>query len=384
MKGQAINIDFAVAAGLFVTGLVTAFSLAFAFFQPQPGFTETLRGTSFTVADQFSEEVDWSVQEVRLTYPENNLSFLSVTRVGSSFDALATVNGSKSGFDTFGGSVVTEVDGNESVSIYSSGSELANVTGSTSKTFNSGSFTNNRITVSYSSSGIDGYSIDGREVVSSVSIGPGISSRVDGDFASMVNYSGQEVFFYGDDQPGVFLRTATTTLTAPSSLSTAETVDSSYDLQTSQDISGSGPLILHNSSYGVSIGGPGISWHLTDSGGSDTTVEINGSYYLAGFSDVAAGRDRVSLRSSFPGEVETEKNGARRSELTELFSETEETFSNRLDIPGTTSFNISFDGRTSGDLLPASQNVISKEFSKNILEKNGSLTQKELKVRLWR
>ncbi|MFB6292316.1 MAG: hypothetical protein ABEI58_02875, partial [Candidatus Nanohaloarchaea archaeon] len=375
-KGQVINIDYAIASGVFVTGLVTAFLLSTSMFQPFDTGAANLKKEALSVSREFSDEVSWTINEHQVYYPEEaeNHTFLSVMGANGSRQHAVVVNGSMEGADTYPGAVVFAVENPTGAEILSSGSGIATSNATATKTLTGSSLSNSIIDADYSSSGLESYSYDGWLLLDSLSVtDTGVDNTSKGNVSGHVDYGFQDIYFYGGDIPDLYLDSTTnsSTVTVTGTMETLEIVETgqTYDLATSTSYSGTSPMIMYNSTVGVAVAGPGIEYDISDPGSGATTIDLNGSYYVQGFSDTAGGREKALLRSGFPRTTELERTGVNRSQARDLFDLNSVSFSSKLGISA--SHNVTFSGMQNGAPLPLDETVISRVFIHNVLEMNG-------------
>ncbi len=384
MKGQ-VNIDYAIAVGVFIAGVTTAITLTISSVQPMDtGYTASLQSQVSSVSTSFSDEVSWSVDEKNIYYEKNGFDqpILSVNGVESGRD-YTVVSGNLTGSDTFDDRVVFTTSTNHS-RVLGSDSDLESSDQTETFSISSSSFSNNVIDVDFSDSGIDQYNFENTRLIEGISTEDSVDSVADGSVSGRVDYGDQQVFFYGGDMPEFYLRSinSNSTVTVASELETAEVIETgnTYDLSTSNSFSGSGPVIFYNSSMGVGVTGPGTEFSVS-SGSGTTEVEVLGSYYVYGFDDVSNGTSRAETRIEFPRTATNQVEGVNNTQAEDLFDESDTIFRNRLGL--SSGFNVEFDGMQKGEFPPMDQTVVSQSFDKQILMINGSTRSEDLEVQLW-
>lgn len=386
MKGQ-INIDYAIAVGVFIAGVTTAITLTISSVQPMDSsYTSSLQSQVSSVSTAFSDEVSWSMDEKNIHYDRNGFDqpILSVNGIESGRDYSVITDDNITGSDTFEDRVVFTTT-EDYARILGSDSDLEDSDQTEAFSISSSSFSNNVIDVSFSDSGIDQYSFENTRLIEGISTSGPVDSVADGSVSGRVDYGNQDIFFYGRDMPEFHVRSVTqnTTVTVPSDLTTAEVVETgnTYDLDTSNSFSGSGPIVFYNSSIGVGLTGPGTEFNVSSESGSNTEVEIIGSYNVYGFGDTSTGISRAETRLEFPRTATNQLEGINTTQAEDLFDESETMFRNSLGLTG--GFNIEFDGMQKGDFPPMDQTVVSRSFDKQILMRNGSLRSEDLEVQIW-
>lgn len=386
MKGQ-INIDYAIAVGVFIAGVTTAITLTVSAVQPMDsGYGDSLESEISSVPTAFSDEVSWSMDEKNVYYERNGFDqeILSVNGVESGRE-YSVITNEITGSDIFEDKIVFTTT-KDHARVLGSDSGLESSTQTETFSISSSSFSNNVIDTGFSDSGIDYYSLEDTRLIEGISLDSPIDSVAEGSVSGRVDYGDQEVFFYGGDMPEFYLRSVTnkSTVSVTENLGAAEVVETgnTYDLSNSNSFSGSGPIVLYNSSVGVGLTGPGTEFNVSSGSGSDTEVEILGSYYVYGFNDVSNKTKRAETRLNFPRTVTNKLEGVNNSQVENLFNEPEIVFRNRLGL--TDGFNVEFDGMQKGDFPPGDQTVVSRSFDTQTLLKNGSLRTKDLEVQIWR
>lgn len=384
MKGQVINVDFAVAAGLFVVGIATALTISFTLWQaPQDDLEDRLTSETVQAAESFEDETRWTVRRKKFF---NAKGLQVVDMKGKDF---YVDSGSGSGVDSLGGHAVFDAAGG--FTIYSSSGGLENVSATESFSFDSDSFSNDNITVNYSAVGLSNYFLGGNKLVETVEMNnSGVDDYSSGNVSAFVDYGSQDMFFYGGGENAsrdVFINSVgeQTKATIVESL---ETLDipangTSYNLNQSQSLEGSNPLVFRNGDA-LAVTGPGIKWRLEASQNSDTELYVNGSYYISGWEKVGEAERRTEASSEFSGRFGRNISGVKMTRAEEVFNNTELVFENDLGISRAISYNISFNGMHMGENLPLSGTVISRSLPQVVLRPNGTTVEKDLEVRLWR
>lgn len=196
MKGQIINVDFAVAAGLFVVGVASAMTIAFTLWQaPQGGLTEQLGEETYQVADRFSQQTEWQARFEN--FSSGTGSGLLVVEEVSYDGSLAVSGGQPVPFDRFGDKVVfASLD--PFYSIFSSSSNFSKVEEEHSYSFDTESFSNSVINANYSGNGLEFYEIGGSKLVEDLRVDDTvIEDRESGNVSATVDYGEQEIFMKG-------------------------------------------------------------------------------------------------------------------------------------------------------------------------------------------
>lgn len=385
MKGQ-INIDYAIAVGVFIAGVVTAITLTISSVQPMDsGYTASLQSQASAVSDRFSDEVSWTVDEKNVYYDRKsfNQPILSVTGVEPDRNYTVITDGI-TGSDTFEDRVVfTATEDHAKVLGSDSGLESSDRTESFS--ISSSSFSNNVIEADFSDSGIDHYSFQNTRLIEGIAIDEPVESVAEGSVSARVDYGAQQVFFYGGDMPEFYVRSVTqsSTISISEELSTAEAIgtDNTYDISGDNSFSDSGPIVFYNSSAGIGITGPGTEFNVSSESGTDTEIDINGSYYVYGFDDTPNGIDRAKTRLEFPSTVTNRLEAVNTSQVEDLFNQSQTVFRSRLGLTG--GFNIRFDDMQKGESPPITDTVVSQSFDRQVLMRNGSLRAEDLEVQVW-
>lgn len=386
MKGQ-INIDYAIAVGVFIAGVTTAITITISSVQPvDTGYTASLQSQASAVSDRFSDEVSWNVDEKNVYYDRNGFNSEILSVIGVEPDRNYTViTDSITGSDTFEDRIVFTTS-EDHTKILGSDSGLESSDQTESFSISSSSFSNNVIDVDFSDSGIDSYSFENTRLIEEISTSDSVDSVAEGSVSARVDYGDQQVFFYGGDMPEVYVRSVTesSTITVPEELTTAEVVETgnTYSVSGDNSFSGSGPIVFYDSSMGVGITGPGTEFNVSSTSGGDTEIDIIGSYSVYGFSDTSSGISRAETRLEFPITATNRIEGVNNTKVEDLFNESRTIFSSRLGLTG--GFNINFDGMQKGDSPPTVDTVVSQSFDKQVLMRNGSLRSEDLEVQVWR
>lgn len=386
MKGQ-INIDYAIAVGVFIAGVITAITLTISSVQPMDaGYSASLQSQASTVSDRFSDEVSWTVDEKNVYYDRKGFTQPTLSVIGvESGRNYTVITDSITASDTFEDRVVF-TNNKSHAKVLGSDSGLENSGQTESFSTSSTSFSNNVIDVDFSDAGIDSYSFENTRLVEAISTSGSVDSVSEGSVSSRVDYGNQEVFFYGGNMPEFYVRsvTQTTTITLPTGLDTAEIVNTgnTYDVSGDNSFSGSGPIVFYNSTSGLGIAGPGTEFNVSSTSGSDTEIDVIGSYYVYGFSDTTEGINRAKTHQEFPRTATNRLEAINNSQAEDLFNESESIFRSRLGLTG--GFNIKFDGMQKGDSPPFGDTVVSQSFDKQVLMRNGSLRSEDLEVQVWR
>lgn len=386
MKGQ-INIDYAIAIGVFIAGVTTALTLTISTVQPaDSGFTDSLLSQTSTVSERFSDEVSWSIDEKNIYYERHGFDNSTLSVIGVEPDRNYSVASDKLiASDFFEDRVVFTTQKNH---IRILGSDSGIDSSGATETFSLGSsvFSNDKIDLSYSDSGVDYYDLENTRVIEEIEMeNSGVQSSSEGSVSANIDYGTQKIYLYGGEMPEFYVRSVTqdTNITIPEELTTAEVLrtDNSYSLSGSNSFSGSGPVIIYNSSIGVGFAGPGTEFNLTSSNSGDTQLELKGSYNAFGFTNTTSGRERARARLEFSRIAGNELEGVNLSQTEELFNNSDILFSSKLGLTG--GFNISFKDFEKGDNLPLDSTVVSQSPEKNVLLRNGSIQSEDLEVQLW-
>jgi hypothetical protein len=385
MKGQ-VNVDYAIAVGVFIAGVVTAVTLTVGYLQPtDTGFTESLLTQTSTVSDRFSEETSWSIDEKNVYYDKNNFSQPTLSVIGVKPDRYYSVAEENIiGSDIYTDRIVYSTN-QEYVRILGSNNIIESSDSTESFSISASEFSNNLIEVGYSDSGIDYYDYDQTRLIEGITIDTGVESTAEGNLSARVDYGDQKVYFYGGDLPEFYVRSPanTSSISVSESLTEAEVVETgdSYDLTGSNSFSSEGPVIFSNSTNGLGIAGSGTEYTVTSSSSGTTEVDITGSYYAYGFEDSSEGMERAEARLEFPRTAINRLEGVNLSQSNELFNQSNTAFGNSLGITG--GFNISYNGSSKGSSPPDDITVVSQTLEKQILMLNGSLRSEDLEMRLW-
>lgn len=384
MRGQVINVDFAVAAGLFVVGIATALTISFTLWQaPQDDLEDRLTSEALQTAENFETEVGWEIRRKKFSGSEG----LQVVEFSGGDYYVSS--GQDVVLDSFENYIVFDPSSN--FSVYSSDKGLENISGSKSFSFDSDSFSNDNITVNYSAVGLSNYFLEGNKLVETVEMeDSNIENYSSGNVSAFVDYGGQKMFMYGGSENAsrdVFISStgSRTNLTVVESLDTLEIPENgtSYNLNQSQTINGGNPLVFHNGDS-LAVTGPGMEWHLESSQNSDTELSINGSYYISGWKEAEEAERRAKESSEFQSRFSRNLSGVKMSEAEELFNHTSIVFENDLGISTGLSYNISFAGMHKGENIPLTGTVISRNIPQVVLRPNGTTVERDLEVRLWR
>lgn len=385
MKGQ-VNIDYAIAVGVFIAGVTTAITLTLGYVQPaDTSFTDSLLSQTSTVSDRFSEETSWSIDEKNVYYETDDFSQPRLSVIGvepNKYYSVAEKN--IIGSDVYSDRIVFATD-QKRVKILGSESRIENSDSNEQFSISSSEFSNNLIEVGYSDTGVDYYNFEDIRLIEGIELNNEIESTAEGTISARVDYGYQKIYFYGGNLPEFYVRSVSTAsiVSLPDSLTEAEVVETgnTYDLSNSNSFSSEGPVIFSNSTTGVGISGPGTEYTVTSSSSGDTEIRINGSYYAYGFEDVSEGMGRAKARLKFPKTAINRLEGVNLSKSNELFNQSETAFGNSLGITG--GYNISFNGTSKGFNPPNDLTVVSQTLEKQILLPNGSLRSEDLKMRVW-
>jgi len=379
MIGQ-INVDYAIAVGVFITGALTAISLSFTLFAPS-GFDESdsLHSEAVMVSEGFEDEVSDEIRENKVFYGNGYGSFLSVVGVEPGVDySVSTEESGFTGVDVYSDSLVFEASGS-SARILDTGAEI--VEEGEDMDLSSSSFSNDVVYTGFGDQGLNDYSYDGYLLVEGLELtDTGLEDSTEGDVSVFLDYSSQSVYFYGGDLPDFYLDSVgeSSELAVNPDLDNVETVSGrSYSL--SDGFSGSEPLVFYNESVGLGLSGGSMSYS-SDEGSNIVTIE--GSYYGHGFSDKSDGLNRVNVGEEAFRTVETGLRGVNMSKAENLFDESETVFRNRVGI-GADGFRVSFAGMEKGGSLPDSGTVVSRSFEQPVLYENGTVSSKGLEVAVW-
>ena len=374
MKGQ-INIDYAVAAGVFITGVVTAIALSGSLLLPSGvDSSESLQSDASSVSENFESEVSNTITERTVYFDNGYDSFLAVVGVEPG-DYSIRADDSFTASDIYNDSLVFKAEATENRILdfeHENFDETLSLTDS--------SFSNSVIEAGINDDGVEEFSFNGYILFNQLSVEQtGIEESIEGDVSGAVNYPGQSLYFYGGDLPEVYFESIEdgSEISISSELEQVETVSGSEKGLT-DGFSGTEPLIFHNSTVGLGVAGPGFSYS-SEEGSTDLMVE--GSYYLYGFEDTETGLERAKIREEFPRTVKTELAGVDMGEAEELFDEDELVFRNRLGLGD--NFKVSFNGMEKGSDLPGSGTVVSRSFEKQILKENGTKRPATLEVAVW-
>lgn len=373
MLGQ-VNVDYAIAVGVFITGVTIAIALSTVMLLPfDNDVAESLETEASLLSERFSEEVSWSIDQKNVYYNKEEV-FISVIGVEPGEHTVFSGE-SVTGSDVYHDRIVFRVNGSNATVLNSD----IDTDQEQSMSIGSDGFSNSVLDAEFTDNGLENVEYNGLTVLESLQVEDnGVEEVAEGDVSGFLNYGSQNVFFYGGSAPDFYFESTGLN----SSLNLSEEFDEAMKVESGEvfslpaDFSGTGPVIFTSPDLGVGVSGPGTEYSV-----SGYEVDTRGSYYVHGFEDEPEGVNRAEANQEFPRTVETDLEGVNRSQVEELFELNSVAFQSR--VGANAGYNITFDGMEAGNPIPERDTVVSRSFEKPVLNPDGSFTRETLEVRIW-
>lgn len=387
MEGQVVDIDFAIAAGLFVTGLVTAFTLGFTLQQPESeGFSQSLERSADSAFSSFKDQAYWSIEKNVVFENSNEPSNILRSKIIRKSEK-GTFSAKSSEGDII---PIEEYDNylyltiNESpFKIYRSDGELENSSNLDSTEYSATGFSTDYISGEFRNERIEAIEIDETQLINYIEPDSGSRSVNEKNGSIKIDFNDISIIASGvTTELWIGSFSEEVEISAESSLDSLNIIGgSSHQLNTSKNLEGHNPFYLNNGSRYLVFTGSSNTWNLQSADSGSTVINFEGPTYVSYHESETDARKRALINQNSSTIVRKELEGLDRQKAREIL----ETGTRlKLGISSSTNFNISYQDISAGESIPLTGNILGRNYDVKILRPNTSIERGQINTRIWR